>query len=108
MNYTTISKYGWDQTDKAVKIYITSGLDGIKEHPSEMINWDLDIQAFDLRINGLNKKNLRMKVPNLQHEISVCQSMYKVKSSSITITLTKVKKGEHWTDIHAKKDLLGG
>ena len=33
MNYVTISKYGWDQTDKAVKIYITSGLDGIKDLP---------------------------------------------------------------------------
>jgi len=90
-----------------VKIYITSGLDGIKELPSEMIEWDLGIKDFDLRINGLNKKNLRLKVPNLQNEISVCQSMYKVKSNSISITLTKVKKNEKWTDIHAKKDLLG-
>ena len=61
---------------------------------------------FDLRIDGLNGKNYRLKVPQLQNEISVCQSMYKVKSSGITITLTKVKKGEKWTDIGAKKNLL--
>ena len=62
---------------------------------------------FDLRIDGLNGKNYRLKVPELQHEISVCQSMYKVKSSGISITLTKVNKGEKWTDIGAKKNLLG-
>ena len=34
--------------------------------------------------------------------------MYKVKSNSISITLTKVKKGTNWTDVNAKKDLIGG
>ena len=29
MKFTAIEKYGWDQADKKVKIYITSGIDGI-------------------------------------------------------------------------------
>ena len=63
MNYTTINKYGWDQTDKAVKIYITAGLDGIKDLPEDKIHWNLGMQDFDLRIDGLNGKNYRLKVP---------------------------------------------
>ena len=29
MQFSPIEKYGWDQADKKVKIYITSGIDGI-------------------------------------------------------------------------------
>ena len=33
MKWVVLSKYGWDQTDKKVKIYITSGIDGIQDIP---------------------------------------------------------------------------
>ena len=29
MTYEPLNKFGWDQKDKQVKVYITSGVDGI-------------------------------------------------------------------------------
>ena len=85
-----------------MKVYLTSGLDGLKDLPKGQVSCEFEDNSFDLRIHGLNGKNLRFKVPNLQHNISVTDSKFQLKASSISITLHKEDK-EEWTDIYKKK-----
>ena len=53
MKFTVIEKYGWDQADKKVKIYITSGIDGIgqsvKDKKTE-VSCEFEDSSFDLQI----------------------------------------------------------
>ena len=53
MKFTAIEKYGWDQADKKVKIYITSGIDGIgqsvKDKKTE-VSCEFEDNSFDLQI----------------------------------------------------------
>ena len=37
MVYDPLNKFGWDQQDKKVKVYITSGVDGIGELPKGQV-----------------------------------------------------------------------
>ena len=101
MKWVPITKYGWDQTDAKVKIYITSGIDGIQENPAN-VTCEFEDKCFDLRIQDLGGKNLRLKVPTLQNEISLSESSFKVGKNKATITLKKSTK-ENWTDLHTKK-----
>ena len=58
-------KYGWDQPDGKVKIYLTDGLDGVKALPGGAVTCDFEDAALDLKIVGLNGKNYRLWIPAL-------------------------------------------
>uniref|UniRef100_A0A2K5RSI4 CS domain-containing protein n=1 Tax=Cebus imitator TaxID=2715852 RepID=A0A2K5RSI4_CEBIM len=49
-----ISNYGWDQSDKFVKIYIT--LTGIHQIPTENVRVHFTERSFDLLVRNLNGK----------------------------------------------------
>ena len=48
--YESITKFGWEQTGKNVKVYITSGLDGVGAIPKDNIACEFTDTSFDLRI----------------------------------------------------------
>ena len=50
MVFETISKFGWDDEGKKVKIYITSGIDGVGNIPKENITCEFEDQSLDLKI----------------------------------------------------------
>lgn len=64
-----ISNYGWDQSDKFVKIYIT--LPGVHHVPTESVQVHFTERSFDLLVKNLNGKNYSMIVNNLLKPISV-------------------------------------
>lgn len=102
--YETISKFGWDQQGTKLKVYLT-GLEGIGKIPVDNIVCEFETRSFDLRIQGLNGKNYRLRIPELQNDIDLAQCKHNVKSSSITITL-KLEKDERWTDLKPKATLM--
>lgn len=57
--YSLISKYGWSDEGKNVKVYITS-LDGIKDVPKDKITCKFTKKSFDLRIEGFQGKDLKL------------------------------------------------
>lgn len=65
INWVNIVKYGWDQPDGKVKIYLTDGLDGVKALPGGAVTCDFEDAALDLKIVGLNGKNYRLWIPAL-------------------------------------------
>lgn len=70
-----ISNYGWDQSDKFVKIYIT--LTGVHQVPAENVQVHFTERSFDLLVKNLNGKNYSMIVNNLLKPISVESSSKK-------------------------------
>jgi len=65
MKFESITKFGWDQKDTFVKVYITSGLDGIGKIPKENITFEVEDDNLDLKVQNLNNKNYRLRIPEL-------------------------------------------
>ena len=106
MVFETIAKFGWDDEGKKVKIYITSGIDGVGSIPKDNITCEFEDQSLDLKIQDLKGKNFRLRFPKLQHEIEIAECKFNIKTNGISITLFKKDKGEKWTDLKPKKSLV--
>ncbi|XP_075689183.1 calcyclin-binding protein [Rhinoderma darwinii] len=87
-----ISNYGWDQSDKFVKMYIT--LNGVQNIPAENVQVQFTERSFDLLVKDLNGKNYAMTVNNLLKPISPDNSSKKVKTDSVIIMLKKRSESE--------------
>ena len=66
--YSNITKYAWSDEGKKVKVYVT-GLEGIKEVPTDSIKCEFTKTSFDLIILGFNGKDCRLCIPVLHKEI---------------------------------------
>ncbi|XP_054976169.1 calcyclin-binding protein [Sorex araneus] len=89
-----ISNYGWDQSDKFVKIYIT--LAGVHQVPPESVQVRFTDRSFDLLVKNLNGKNHSMVVNNLLKPISMEGSSKKVKTDTILILCRKKAENTRW------------
>ena len=65
--FVSITKFGWDQEGAKVKVYVTSGIDGVGSLDKNQIACDFKKVGpnymMDLRIYGLNGANYRLKLP---------------------------------------------
>lgn len=104
--YDPISKFGWEQEGNTVKIYITSGVDGVGKIERSNIDCEFNDQTVDLRVLHFNGKNLRLKISPLNGLIDPAACKIKVKSNSLTIEMVKAKN-KHWDDIKEKKKAAG-
>ena len=57
--YSLISKYGWSDEGKNVKVYVTD-LEGIKAVASDKINCKFTKNSFELTIQGYKGRDLRL------------------------------------------------
>ncbi|XP_008824321.1 calcyclin-binding protein isoform X1 [Nannospalax galili] len=89
-----ISNYGWDQSDKFVKIYIT--LTGVQQVPTENVQVHFTERSFDLLVKNLNGKNYSMIVSYLLKPISVEGSSKKVKTDTVIILCKKKVENTRW------------
>ncbi|KAJ1074842.1 hypothetical protein K5549_019290, partial [Capra hircus] len=89
-----ISNYGWDQSDKFVKIYIT--LPGVHQVPAESVQVNFTERSFDLLVKNLNGKSYSMIVNNLLKPISVEGSSKKVKTDTVLILCRKKAENTRW------------
>ena len=106
IQYESLQKFGWDQSGSKVQIYITSGVDGIGSLPKGQVVCEFEDQSFDLRIQDLDGRNLRLKIPQTQEALDIGSCKYKIKSNGVTITLLKKDPSKHWTDLKPKKSLV--
>ncbi|MEE6496013.1 hypothetical protein FKM82_002205 [Ascaphus truei] len=91
-SYTVkINNYGWDQSDKFVKIYIT--LKGVQQISAENVQVEFKERSFELLVKDLDGKNHTMTVNNLLKPISPESSSKKVKTDTVLIMCRK--KAEH-------------
>ncbi|XP_043858786.1 calcyclin-binding protein [Dromiciops gliroides] len=94
VGYTVkINNYGWDQSDKYVKIYIT--LNGVQQVPTENVQVQFKERSFEVLVKNLNGKNYSMTVNNLLKPISVEGSSRKIKTDTVLV-LCKKKQEQKW------------
>ncbi|XP_051984768.1 calcyclin-binding protein-like [Xyrauchen texanus] len=82
-----INNYGWDQSDKFVKIYIT--LKGVHTIPAENVEVSFTDRCFNVLVKDLDKKNHQMTVNNLLFPIVVAESNKKIKTDMVLIMCKK-------------------
>lgn len=98
--YTTkITSYGWDQSDKFVKLYVS--LEGVEKLPKEKVNADFNSSSVDLVVRELQNKNRQLQIRNLLYEINPKESSVKTKPGYLTILMRKAvsKNWEYLTKI---------
>ncbi|XP_040533458.1 calcyclin-binding protein [Gallus gallus] len=88
-----INNYGWDQSDKFIKIYVS--LNGVQKLPAENVQVNFTERSFDLLVKNLNGKNYTMTFNNLLKPISVEGSSRKIKTDTVLV-MCKKKREEKW------------
>ncbi|XP_072275826.1 calcyclin-binding protein [Pyxicephalus adspersus] len=88
-----IINYGWDQSDKFVKIYIT--LKDVQNIPVDNVQVLFTERSFELLVKDLNGKNHAMTINNLLKPIAPENSSRKVKTDTVLIMLRK-KSESKW------------
>jgi len=91
-----IQSYGWDQTSKSVKIYIS--LSGVESIPEENIKLNTKSDSFELFVMNLNKKNHHLNVKKLLEPVDPSTSSVKAKAGNVIITLKKKEAG-NWSHL---------
>ncbi|XP_073449523.1 calcyclin-binding protein [Aquarana catesbeiana] len=88
-----ICNYGWDQSDKFVKLYIT--LKDVQNIPADNVQVQFTERSFDLLVKDLNGKNHTMTINNLLKPIAPENSSRKVKTDTVLLMLRK-KSESKW------------
>ncbi|XP_066548333.1 calcyclin-binding protein [Amia ocellicauda] len=88
-----INNYGWDQSDKFVKIYIT--LKGVHKISLENIEASFTERSFVVLVKDLDGKNYQMTVNNLLCSIDAKESCRKVKTDMVLL-MCKKKTPKKW------------
>lgn len=88
-----INNYGWDQSDKFLKIYIT--LKGVHSIPAENVEANFTERGFNVLVKDLDGKNHQMTVNNLLFPITVAESSKKIKTDTVLI-MCKKKSAKKW------------
>ncbi|XP_022085354.1 calcyclin-binding protein-like [Acanthaster planci] len=91
---TTIKTYGWDQSDKFVKIYIT--LNGVHSIPAENVSVEYGENSFKLVANNLRDANHQLAINGLLRAILPKESHFKIKTDDVVIFLKKRDQGNSW------------
>ena len=95
VEFTSMTSFAWDQDTYGtepnyVYVYITSGVDGVGEI-KDRVDIKFTPDSFDLKVVGLNGKNLRLLKTNLDKKIVPGESKIIVKKNQIKIKMKKTK-----------------
>ncbi|XP_033119209.1 calcyclin-binding protein-like isoform X2 [Anneissia japonica] len=85
-----ITNYGWDQSDKSVKVYVS--LKGVHTVPAENVTVKHTNSSFNLIVQNLEGTNHQLLIGNLLHEIDGENSSHKVKTDNLVLFLRKAEK----------------
>ncbi|CAG0882861.1 unnamed protein product [Cyprideis torosa] len=90
-----ISNYGWDQSEKFVKVYVT--LNGVGRIPSTNVTCDFSASSFHLLVKDLEGKNYEMVIKDLLEDINPTDSHFKVKTDMVVVFLKKSQVSHTWS-----------
>jgi hypothetical protein len=74
--------------------------------PKENVSCAFDESSFNLAVQGLNRKNLRLYLQKLGGEILVDESKIIIKKNMVIIKMKK-QDDDEWTDLLEKKAPTG-
>lgn len=93
---TKLNNYCWDQTDSAVKLYVS--LENVHQLPKESVLCNFTEKSLELRVLGLDNKNYNLLITNLCEDIDPSKSSFKVKKGLVTINMVK-KEAKTWLHV---------
>lgn len=85
---TRISQYGWDQTPKAVKIYIT-GISDLSQASKDDVKAKFKAKSVEVEVKSPKGKVYSLLINDLFESILPDQSFTKVKGGTVIVTLKK-------------------
>jgi len=97
-----IDTYGWDQSEKFVKVYITS-LKDVSQVKEADVSTNFAEKSCDLTIKNLNNTNYNFVINNLCFKIVPEQSYFKLKKDMISVFLRKADTGKEWPGMTEKE-----
>ncbi|XP_002160778.1 calcyclin-binding protein isoform X1 [Hydra vulgaris] len=98
--YTTkISQYGWDESSKFVRLYVT--IPQIENLREDQISCEFTSTSVKfIAQNHLNKNHL-LQIVGLAYSIVPKESTCKIKSGNVVISMKKDKEGRTWGNVTA-------
>ncbi|XP_049875798.1 calcyclin-binding protein [Pectinophora gossypiella] len=98
-----LNGYGWDQSDKYVKVFVT--LKNAHTVPKEQVYCKLTDRSMELHVDNLDNKDYVLVINKLLEPIDVNESHWKQKTDMIVVFLAKSRqniKWSHMTEIEKK------
>ncbi|EDV32900.1 uncharacterized protein Dana_GF21900 [Drosophila ananassae] len=89
-----LTDYGWDQSPKFVKLFIT--LDSVQSCSEDNVTVNYTENSLQLHVRDLKGKDYGLSVNNLLHAIDVEKSYRKIKTDMVAIYLKKANEGQNW------------
>lgn len=89
-----INNYGWDQSEKFVKLFVT--LPGVQTVPAENVKVNYNNQDVEVIVQDLNNKDHKLTIKNLLESVVVDKSHHKVKTDMVVVFMSKEKIGKKW------------
>ncbi|XP_030386609.1 calcyclin-binding protein [Scaptodrosophila lebanonensis] len=89
-----LTDYGWDQSAKFVKLFIT--LNGVQNCSEDDVVINYTETSMQLHVRDLNGKDYGLTVNNLLHPIDIEKSYRKLKTDMVAIYLKKADEGQNW------------
>ncbi|KAK6196188.1 hypothetical protein SNE40_001459 [Patella caerulea] len=96
-----ITKYGWDESDKFMKLYIT--FNNVQSLDKDNIKSEFTDKSMYLSVDGLNNKNYEVQINNLCDQIDASKSYHKIKSDMVLVMLKKKNEGKTWSHVTASE-----
>ena len=101
IEYSSISSYAWDHSNKFVKVYLT--IPGLEKIPDAQIEAVFGERSLVLNVAGVSTPpvNRRLNVPILCHAVrdDLC-SWVRKPSDMLLIKLRKASDGEEWASLN--------
>ncbi|XP_026495779.1 calcyclin-binding protein [Vanessa tameamea] len=90
-----LNGYGWDQSDKYVKIFVT--LKNVQNVPKEQVYCNLTERSMELHVDNLENKDYLLVINKLLNSINVEESHWKQKTDMVVIFLAKSQQNIKWS-----------
>uniref|UniRef100_A0A7I4YU84 Calcyclin-binding protein n=1 Tax=Haemonchus contortus TaxID=6289 RepID=A0A7I4YU84_HAECO len=92
-----VTNYGWDESDKFVKVYIT--LQGVQNANPSSIQHSFTSTGYDIAVSDHGGKNYVMTMKGLRDEIIPESSQLKVKTDMLLVMMKKKNEGKKWEQL---------
>ncbi|EYC10041.1 hypothetical protein Y032_0057g2735 [Ancylostoma ceylanicum] len=92
-----VTNYGWDESDKFVKVYIT--LQGVHNANPSTIQHTFSNFGYDILISDFSGKNYVMTMKGLRDEIVPESSQIKQKQDMLLVMMKKKTEGKKWEQL---------
>ncbi|KJH45579.1 CS domain protein [Dictyocaulus viviparus] len=92
-----LTSYGWDESDKFVKVYIT--LQGVQNVDPSNIQHSFTKNGYDIMVSDFGGKNYVVTMKGLRDEIVPESSQIKQKVDMLLVMMKKKTEGKKWEQL---------